>query len=83
MVADSQTLLCTYLSAGLLVRQLANRLFRRSWADPVAALAIAAVAVKEGRDAWQGEGCCGPSAPFAPTDTAVDTCGCQPGCTCS
>jgi divalent metal cation (Fe/Co/Zn/Cd) transporter len=58
-VADSrQTLLCTYLSAVLLVGLLLNALLGWSWADPVAALVIAAVAVKEGRDAWRGEHCC-------------------------
>lgn len=58
-VADSkQTLLCTYLSAVLLVGLLLNSLFGWSWADPIAALVIAAVAVKEGRDAWRGDACC-------------------------
>ncbi|SNT37395.1 Cation efflux family protein [Asanoa hainanensis] len=58
-VADSkQTLLCTYLSAVLLVGLALNSLFGWSWADPVAALAIAAVAVKEGREAWRGDACC-------------------------
>ncbi|MFJ9710182.1 cation transporter [Streptomyces sp. NPDC101234] len=58
-VADSkQTLLCTYLSAVLLVGLLANSLLGWSWADPVAALVIAAVAVKEGREAWRGDSCC-------------------------
>jgi divalent metal cation (Fe/Co/Zn/Cd) transporter len=82
-VADSrQTLLCTYLSAVLLAGLLANSLFRWSWADPIAALVIAAVAIKEGRDAWRGDACCGP-APTAPPATAqADSCGCQPGCTC-
>lgn len=61
-VADSkQTLLCTYLSAVLLVGLLANLLLGWSWADPIAALVIAALAVKEGRDAWQGKGCCAPT----------------------
>ncbi|MFF8656512.1 cation transporter [Streptomyces huasconensis] len=59
-VADSkQTLLCTYLSGALLVGLLANSLFGLAWADPVVALVIAGVAVKEGRDAWRGDGCCG------------------------
>jgi divalent metal cation (Fe/Co/Zn/Cd) transporter len=63
-VADSkQTLLCTYLSGVLLVGLLLNSLFGWSWADPVAALVIAAVAVKEGRDAWRGETCCAPLPP--------------------
>jgi divalent metal cation (Fe/Co/Zn/Cd) transporter len=59
VVADSkQTLLCTYLSAVLLVGLLLNSLVGWSWADPVAALVIAAVAVKEGREAWRGNHCC-------------------------
>jgi divalent metal cation (Fe/Co/Zn/Cd) transporter len=57
-VADSkQTLLCTYLSAVLLAGLVLNSAFGWSWADPVAALVIAAVAVKEGREAWRGEPC--------------------------
>jgi divalent metal cation (Fe/Co/Zn/Cd) transporter len=59
VVADStQTLLCTYLSAVLLLGLLLNATLGWSWADPLAALVIAAVAVKEGREAWRGEGCC-------------------------
>ncbi|MEU1753508.1 cation transporter [Micromonospora matsumotoense] len=62
VVADSrQTLLCTYLSAALLVGLAVNSLFGWSWADPIAALVIAAVAVKEGRDAWRGDTCCAPN----------------------
>jgi divalent metal cation (Fe/Co/Zn/Cd) transporter len=58
-VADSkQTLLCTYLSGVLLVGLGLNSLFGWSWADPVAALVIAAVAVREGREAWKGDACC-------------------------
>jgi divalent metal cation (Fe/Co/Zn/Cd) transporter len=58
-VADSkQTLLCTYLSAVLLTGLAVNALFGWWWADPVAALVIAAVALKEGRDAWRGHLCC-------------------------
>nr|WP_308443425.1 cation transporter [Amycolatopsis bullii] len=58
-VADSrQTLLCTYLSAVLLAGLLLNALFGWWWADPVVALAIAGVAVKEGRTAWRGQHCC-------------------------
>jgi divalent metal cation (Fe/Co/Zn/Cd) transporter len=61
VVADStQTLLCTYLSAVLLVGLVLNATLGWSWADPLAGLVIAAVAVKEGREAWRGEGCCGP-----------------------
>ncbi|MEV7589978.1 cation transporter [Streptomyces sp. NPDC089922] len=58
-VADSrQTLLCTYLSAVVLAGLVLNATLGWTWADPVAALVIAAVAVKEGRDAWRGRGCC-------------------------
>jgi divalent metal cation (Fe/Co/Zn/Cd) transporter len=63
VVADStQTLLCTYLSAVLLVGLVLNTTLGWSWADPIAGLVIAAVAVKEGREAWRGEicGCCTP-----------------------
>ncbi|MCW2555223.1 MAG: hypothetical protein JWR78_5004 [Mycobacterium sp.] len=58
-VADSkQTLLCTYLSAVLLIGLVLNSAFGWSWADPVAAFVIAVIAVKEGRDAWRGDTCC-------------------------
>ncbi|MFG1795536.1 cation transporter [Nocardia sp. NPDC049149] len=58
-VADSkQTLLCTYLSAVLLIGLLLNSAFGWSWADPLAALVIAAIAVREGINAWRGETCC-------------------------
>jgi divalent metal cation (Fe/Co/Zn/Cd) transporter len=54
----SQTQLCAYLSVALLIGLLANALFGWWWADPAAALVIAAVAVREGRESWRGEGCC-------------------------
>ena len=58
-VADSkQTLLCTYLSAALLVGLVINALWGWSWADPVAALVIAGIAVREGINAWRGDPCC-------------------------
>ncbi|MFF6914128.1 cation transporter [Streptomyces sp. NPDC012466] len=86
-VADSkQTLLCTYLSAVLLVGLVLNATLGWSWADPLAALVIAGMAVKEGRDAWQGKGCCAPTAsPVADTraeSRAGDGGGCGPGCAC-
>ncbi|MFC7891931.1 cation transporter [Streptomyces sp. NPDC057381] len=86
-VADSrQTLLCTYLSAVLLVGLVLNATLGWSWADPIAALAIAGIAVKEGRDAWRGKGCCAPTTrpplPVAPAADETDVCGCEPGCTC-
>jgi len=58
-VADSkQTLLCTYLSAILLAGLVLNSLLGWSWADPIAALGIAAIAVREGINAWRGDPCC-------------------------
>ena len=60
-VADSkQTLLCTYLSAVLLIGLLLNSTLGWTWADPLAALVIAGVAAKEGVEAWRGEQCCAP-----------------------
>jgi Co/Zn/Cd efflux system component len=79
--------LCTYLSAVLLVGLVLNAALGWSWADPIAALVISVVAVKEGRDAWQGKGCCAPQAATVPASAAADTdaedaCGCRPGCGC-
>jgi divalent metal cation (Fe/Co/Zn/Cd) transporter len=85
-VADSkQTLLCTYLSAVLLVGLGLNSLFGWSWADPIAALVIAGLAIKEGREAWRGDNCCSPAGALrrgAPEATDDDACGCKPGCDC-
>ncbi|WP_432584559.1 cation transporter [Streptomyces sp. HD1123-B1] len=86
-VADSkQTLLCTYLSAVLLVGLVLNATLGWSWADPLVALVIAAIAVREGHDAWQGKGCCAPTAhaaaPVGAAAAVTDTCDCEPGCTC-
>jgi divalent metal cation (Fe/Co/Zn/Cd) transporter len=74
-VADSkQTLLCTYLSAVLLAGLAVNILFGWAWADPVAALGIAGLAVREGHRAWRGEACCPP--------LAADSCDCASDCDC-
>jgi divalent metal cation (Fe/Co/Zn/Cd) transporter len=50
-----QNMLCAYLSAALLLGLGANALFGWWWADPIAALVVAAVAVNEGREAWSGD----------------------------
>jgi Co/Zn/Cd efflux system component len=58
-VADSkQTLLCTYLSAVLLIGLVLNGTLGWWWADAGAALVIAGIAVREGISAWRGETCC-------------------------
>jgi divalent metal cation (Fe/Co/Zn/Cd) transporter len=54
----AQTQLCAYLSIALLLGLGANALAGWWWADPLTALVIAAVALKEGRESWRGEGCC-------------------------
>jgi divalent metal cation (Fe/Co/Zn/Cd) transporter len=53
-----QNVLCAYLAAALLVGLVGNALFGAWWLDPVVGLLIAAVAVKEGAEAWRGDGCC-------------------------
>lgn len=73
VVADgTQTLLCTYLSAVLLIGLVLNATLGWGWADPIAGLVIAAVALREGREAWRGEACA--CAPATAATTATDTC---------
>jgi len=56
----AQNLLCAYMAAGVLGGLLANAVFGVWWLDPVAALAIAVLALNEGLEAWEGEECgCG------------------------
>ena len=50
-----QNILCAYLAAAVLAGLLANTAFGLWWLDPVIALGIAALAVHEGREAWEGE----------------------------
>jgi predicted Co/Zn/Cd cation transporter (cation efflux family) len=54
----TQNMLCAYLAAAVLVGLLGNALFGAAWLDPLAGLFIAAVAVNEGRELWQGDDCC-------------------------
>lgn len=69
VVADgTQTLLCTYLSAVLLLGLVLNAALGWSWADPLAGLVIAAVAAKEGLAAWRGDACCAPAGLGVPSD---------------
>lgn len=86
----TQTLLCTYLSAVLLVGLVLNATLGWAWADPIAALVIAAVAAREGWQNWQGDDCCAPAAldavgvgadaSTAATDDCADPC-CTPAST--
>jgi divalent metal cation (Fe/Co/Zn/Cd) transporter len=70
----SQNLLCAYLAAGVLAGLIVNAAFGWWWADPVIALGIAGLAVKEGRETWRGEGCCAPSGVPGSTSCAADCC---------
>ncbi|MET8350209.1 MULTISPECIES: cation transporter [unclassified Micromonospora] len=81
VMADStQTMLCTYLSAVLLIGLVLNAAWGWSWADPIAALVIAGVAIKEGIEAWRGEHC-DECTPLPAVDTATDQAsGCGNGC---
>ncbi len=84
VMADStQTMLCTYLSAVLLAGLVLNALWGWSWADPIAALVIAGVAIREGIEAWRGEQCddCAPIPAGTTTLPVAPACGCGPGCT--
>ncbi|AZI58854.1 hypothetical protein EH165_12610 [Nakamurella antarctica] len=84
-IADSkQTLLCTYLSAVLLVGLVLNSAFGWAWADPIAALVIAVIAAKEGRNAWKGDACCAPNAAVLKVESGADSRprGDAAGCAC-
>ena len=81
VVADStQTLLCTYLSAVLLLGLALNAAFGWWWADAVVGLVVAGLALREGRAAWRGEACtCAPAVQDLPSPgtTGGDACGCS------
>jgi divalent metal cation (Fe/Co/Zn/Cd) transporter len=53
-----QNILCAYLAGALLVGLVGNAIFGAWWLDPVVGLLIAGVAIREGSEAWRGEGCC-------------------------
>ena len=68
-----QNMLCAYLAAALLVGLVGNALAGAWWLDPLVGLLIAGVAVKEGLEAWRGEGCC-VSSPLDGAGFADDGC---------
>ena len=71
-----QNMLCAYLAGALLVGLLGNALVGAWWLDPIVGLLIAGVAVREGLEAWRGEGCCtaDPLGGLAEDDCADDCC---------
>jgi divalent metal cation (Fe/Co/Zn/Cd) transporter len=68
-----QNMLCAYLAGALLVGLLGNALVGAWWLDPAVGLLIAGVAVREGVEAWRGEGCC-VSSPLDGLGFAEDGC---------
>lgn len=64
LVAESnETMVCAYLSVAVLAGLSLNAVLGWWWADPIAALVVAAIAAREGLEAWRGElfeegGCC-------------------------
>jgi hypothetical protein len=66
----TQNLLCAYMAAGVLAGLLANALFGLWWLDPAIALGIAGLALREGREAWEGETCTGATTPLSLRATA-------------
>jgi divalent metal cation (Fe/Co/Zn/Cd) transporter len=69
-----QNMLCAYLAGALLVGLVGNALVGAWWLDPAVGLLIAAVAVKEGREAWAGEGCACVSSPLPLDVDGPDAC---------
>lgn len=55
----AQNLLCAYLAGAVFLGLVGNGLFGWWWLDPLAALFVAFMAVKEGIQSWNGEDCCG------------------------
>jgi divalent metal cation (Fe/Co/Zn/Cd) transporter len=53
-----QNVLCAYLAGALLIGLAGNALAGAWWLDPMVGLLIAGVAVREGLEAWRGDGCC-------------------------
>jgi divalent metal cation (Fe/Co/Zn/Cd) transporter len=72
-----QNMLCAYLAGALLVGLLGNALFGAWWLDPAVGLLIACVAVKEGLEAWRGEGCACMADPLSDADSDNRRGGCR------
>jgi divalent metal cation (Fe/Co/Zn/Cd) transporter len=72
-----QNVLCAYLAGALLIGLAGNAIAGAWWLDPVVGLLIAGVAIREGLEAWHGDGCCvaSPLDGFAADgDTCHDDC---------
>jgi divalent metal cation (Fe/Co/Zn/Cd) transporter len=71
----TQNILCALLAAAVLLGLLGNSLIGAWFLDPLAALFVAFIAVREGRESWRGEGCC-----EAPLTIREPGDGCQDDC---
>lgn len=69
-----QNMLCAYLAGALLLGLVGNAAFGAWWLDPIVGLLIAGVAVREGVEAWRGEGCGCVAAPVIVPDTSDGDC---------
>ena len=70
----TQNLLCAYLAAAVLLGLAGNALFGAWWLDPLAAMVIAGVALREGLATWRGEGCCAAGPELAPAACHDECC---------
>ena len=70
----TQNLLCAYLAAAVFLGLAGNALFGAWWLDPIAALVIAGIAVREGLETWRGEGCCAAPGLSPEQTTCEDDC---------
>jgi divalent metal cation (Fe/Co/Zn/Cd) transporter len=77
VAGSKQTLLCTYLSAVLLVGLLLNATLGWWWADPLVGLVVAGLALREGLEAWRGDACCAPVPRFGEAPGADCCAGCE------
>lgn len=75
-----QNMLCAYLSVALLVGLGANALLGWWWADPLTALFIAGIAVKEGWETWKGDPCCDDDGMLLSQGDACEAEGCEDDC---
>jgi divalent metal cation (Fe/Co/Zn/Cd) transporter len=71
----TQNLLCAYLAGAVFLGLAGNALFGWWWLDPIAALIVAGIAVKEGLQTWRGEGCCAAPEVTSPAARADECCG--------
>jgi divalent metal cation (Fe/Co/Zn/Cd) transporter len=78
----TQNMLCAYLAGAVLIGLALNAWAGWWWADPLIALAVAGVAVKEGIESWRGDGCDCATVPGLNHPGAQEAgCDCEPGCT--